>query len=217
METVTGWDSEVARALDLAGVFAFAVSGGLLAVRKHYDVVGLVVLALVTSLGGGTLRDVLLGDLPPLALSSTDYLVVPVLAAGLVFVAHDVIERRLRTSVLVFDAAGLGLFCVTGALRALDLGAPAVAAVLLGAITATGGGVIRDTLAGEHPMIFRADSVLYSVPATFGALAIVLVSRTSLPLSVASVVVAIVVFVWRVTAVRRGWRAPRPRRTSGAR
>lgn len=211
METLTGWDGDVARVLDLAGVFAFAVSGGLLAVRKHYDVVGLVVLALVTALGGGSLRDVLLGDLPPQSLTSTTYLVVPLVAAALVFVGHDLIERRLRTSVLVFDAAGLGLFCVTGALKALDFGAPMVAAVLLGAITATGGGVIRDTLAGEDPVVFRADSVLYSVPATFGALAIVLVSRTSWPMSIASVVVALVVFTWRVAALRRGWRAPRPR------
>ena len=168
METLTGWDGDVARVLDLAGVFAFAVSGALLAVRKHYDVVGLTVLALVTALGGGTLRDVLLGDIPPQSLASTTYLVVPLVAAALVFVGHDVIERRLRTSVLVFDAAGLGLFCVTGALKALAFGAPAVAAVLLGAITATGGGVIRDTLAGEDPVIFRSDSVLYSVPAAFG-------------------------------------------------
>lgn len=216
METLTGWDTDVARVLDLAGVFAFAVSGGLLAVRKHYDVVGLVVLALVTALGGGTLRDVLLGDLPPQSLTSTTYLIVPLLAAALVFVGHDLIERRLRTSVLVFDAAGLGLFCVTGALKAVALGAPAVAAVLLGAITATGGGVVRDTLAGEDPVVFRADSVLYSVPATFGAVAIVLVSRTSLSVPVASVVIALLVFTWRVAALRLEWRAPRPRGGPGA-
>lgn len=210
METVTGWDTDVARVLDLMGVFAFAISGGLLAVRKHYDVVGLVVLAMVTALGGGILRDVLWGALPPQALSSTIYVVVPLAASTLVFVAHEVIETRLRTAVLVFDAAGLGLFCVTGALRALDLGAPAVAAVLLGAITATGGGVIRDTLAGDDPVIFRADSVLYSVPATLGALAIVLVWHTSLPISVASVTIAVTVFAWRVAALRRHWRAPRP-------
>ena len=211
METLTGWDGDVARVLDLAGVFAFAVSGALLAVRKHYDVVGLTVLALVTALGGGTLRDVLLGDIPPQSLASTTYLVVPLVAAALVFVGHDVIERRLRTSVLVFDAAGLGLFCVTGALKALAFGAPAVAGVLLRAMTATGGGVIRDTLAGEDTVIFRSDSVLYSVPAAFGALAIVLVSRTAWSIQVASVVVALVVFAWRVAAMRLGWRALRPR------
>ena len=216
MQTLTGWDGDVARVLDLAGVFAFAVSGGLLAVRKQYDVVGLTVLALVTALGGGTLRDVLLGDLPPQSLTSTLYLVVPLVAAALVFVGHDLIDRRLRTSVLVFDAAGLGLFCVTGALKAVHLGAPAVAAVLLGAITATGGGMIRDTLAGEDPVVFRSDSVLYFVPAAFGALAIVLVSQTTLSLSLASVVVAVLVFGWRVAALRRGWRAPRPRRGTGA-
>ena len=214
METLTGWDADIARVLDLVGVFTFAVSGGLLAVRKGYDVVGLVVLALVTALGGGTLRDVLLGDLPPLAITDSVYLVVPLVAAGLVFLGHDLIERHLRTSVLVFDAAGLGLFCVTGALKALDLGAPEVGAVLLGAITAVGGGMIRDTLAGDHPVVFRADSVLYSIPAAFGALAIVLVVRTDLPISVASVVIAGLVFGWRVAALRRGWRAPRPRRAA---
>lgn len=214
METLTGWTTHVARMLDLAGVFAFAVSGGLLAVRKHYDVVGLAALALVTALGGGTLRDVLLGDLPPTVLATPSYLVVPLGAAALVFLAHDVIERRLATSVLVFDAAGLGLFCVTGTLKAMEFGAPAVAAVLLGTITATGGGVIRDTLVGDHPVVFRADGVLYAVPAATGALAVVLLSWTSLPPSITSVAIAVLVVVWRLAALRRGWHAPRPRGSS---
>lgn len=210
METLTGWDADVARTLDLVGVFVFAVSGALLAVRKRYDVVGLVALGLVTALGGGIIRDVLLGDLPPLAVRDAAYLVVPLVAAAVTFVAHGVAERHLRVPVLVFDAAGLGLFCVTGTLKSLAFGVPWIGAVLLGVISATGGGVIRDSLAGDDPVIFRADSVLYSIPAAVGAVAIVVVARTDLPMSIASVVVAAVVVALRLGALRFGWTAPRP-------
>lgn len=211
MQTLTGWDTTIAQALDLTGVFAFAVSGALLAVRKHYDVVGVVALAAVTALGGGILRDLLLGDVPPPALSDTRYLVVPVVAAAATFVGHEIVSRHLRVPVLAFDAAGLGLFCVTGTLKALDVGVPAVAALLLGVMTATGGGIIRDTLAGDHPVVFRADSVLYAIPATFGAAVTVVAVRAGAAASIVSVVTAVAVFGWRMAALRFRWHAPRPR------
>ncbi len=216
MQTVTGWDTTIAQALDLVGVFAFAVSGALLAVRKRYDIVGLVALATVTGLGGGILRDLLLGDVPPPALSDTRYLAVPVAAGVATFFGHAVVARHLRVPVLAFDAAGLGLFCVTGALKAMDAGVPALAAVVLGVMTATGGGIIRDTLAGDHPVVFRADSVLYAVPATCGAAVTVVAVRAGASVPVASVVIALAVFAWRMVALRRGWHAPHPYGTSGA-
>ncbi len=113
-DTVIGLDASVERALDLAGIFVFALSGGLLAVRKHFDLVGVVVLAAVTALGGGLMRDLLLGDVPPAAFRDTTYLVVPLVGSVVVFAGHGAIERWVSRAHLVFDAAGLGLFVVVG-------------------------------------------------------------------------------------------------------
>src|SRR4029079_5351995 len=108
-------------ALDMAGVFAFALSGGQLAVQKRFDVVGIAALAMATALGGGMVRDVLLGDAPPVALRDQTYLVVALVAALVVVLGHRVLER-LDRPVLAFDALGLALFCVVGASKALDHG-----------------------------------------------------------------------------------------------
>ena len=133
--------------LDLAGIFVFALSGGLVAVRKHFDIFGVLVLAGVTGLGGGFLRDVLIGATPPAALADWRYLLVPVAAGLLTFVFHPAVGRAERV-IIVFDAAGLGLFCVTGALKALHYGLGPVPAALLGMVTGIGGGMARDLLAG---------------------------------------------------------------------
>jgi uncharacterized membrane protein YeiH len=119
-------------ALELIGIFAFAVSGALLAIRRDFDIVGIAILALTTALGGGILRDLLLGDTPPPALVRWQYLVVPLAAGAVALVAHPELERLTRT-LLVFDAAGLGLFCVTGTVKALEHGlAPVAAAAMFG-------------------------------------------------------------------------------------
>jgi uncharacterized membrane protein YeiH len=213
--TATGLDASVERVLDLAGIFVFAVAGGLLAVRKRFDLVGVVVLAGVTALGGGMLRDVLLGDTPPAALRDTTYLLVP-LAAGLVtFAAHGVIDQRLRRPHLVFDAAGLGLFCVTGTVKALASGMNSLGAIGLGVITAVGGGVLRDVLAREEPSLFRADSVLYGIPAALGATLVVVAWRTDVYRGALAIAIAALVFAFRLGALRYGWHAPRPRLDAG--
>lgn len=198
------------RALDLAGIFVFALSGGSLAVRKGFDAVGIVALAIVTALGGGLVRDVLIGDLPPVALRGQALLVAPLVAAGIVLVAHSVVERMERP-VLVFDAGGLALFCVVGTTRALDAGLGALAAVLLGTVTAVGGGVLRDVLAREVPTIFRTDSALYAIPAALGATATAVVWELDLFGAVAATAVAVAVFALRVLAMRFGWGAPTAR------
>ena len=170
---VTGLDAVLERTLDLSGVFVFAVSGALLGARKRFDVVGIAVLATATALGGGIMRDTLLGELPPAALRDQLYLVLPLLATLLVLAGHRVVERIIRP-VLVFDAGGLGLFCVVGTAKALDAGLGVVAAMLLGTMTAVGGGVIRDVLARDVPTVFRPDSGLYAIPAALGAAATVI-------------------------------------------
>lgn len=206
-----GIDGDVERALELVGIVAFAISGGLLAVRKGFDLVGVLVLSVVTALGGGAIRDVLLGATPPAAITDEWYLTLSCATGLVMMVAHRWQHHPVRRVVLVFDAAGLGLFCVTGTLKAIDFGVSGPGTVAIGVITATGGGVLRDVLAGEQPQMFRADSVLYSIPAAVGAAAILAVSEAGTYEAWIGVAVATVVFVLRVAAVRFRWHAPRPR------
>lgn len=195
-------------ALELTGLFVFAISGALMAIRRDFDVIGLVVLAIITAIGGGVLRDVVLGDTPPPALTDWRYLVVPLAAAGVTFFAHPALERAGRM-ILVFDAAGLGLFCVTGTVKALDYGLAPVAAACLGVTTAVGGGLLRDIIARETPALVRPDSELYAVPAIAGAAAVAVAWELEAYEPVLGAVAAALVFGTRLIALRRGWTAPR--------
>jgi uncharacterized membrane protein YeiH len=193
--------------LDLVGIFVFAISGGLVAVRKDLDLFGVLVLAGTTGLGGGFLRDVLIGATPPAALADWRYLLVPVGAGLVTFVYHPALGRMERT-VNVFDAFGLSLFCVAGAIKALDYGLGPVPAALMGMVTGIGGGMLRDVLAGRVPVIFRGE--LYATPALAGAVVVVLGDRADLPVVVITVAGAGVCLVWRLLAMWRDWRAPMP-------
>jgi uncharacterized membrane protein YeiH len=195
-------------ALDLIGLFAFGISGALMAIRRHFDVVGIAILAVTTALGGGILRDLVLGDTPPPAFTQWEYLVVPLAAAAVTFVAHPELERLMRT-LLVFDAAGLGLFCVSGTVKALDYGLAPVAAATLGVTTAVGGGVLRDVIARETPALVRPDSELYVVPAVAGAVAVAIAWELNAYEPVLGAVAAGAVFGIRVLALHRHWRGPR--------
>lgn len=195
--------------LDLAAVFAFALSGALLAVQKRFDVVGLVILAEITAIGGGVVRDLVLGATPPAAFTRVEYLVVPLAAAAVAFFAHAEIER-LRAPVLVFDAAGLALYAVAGTAKASAYGLGGIAAVAVGVVTAVGGGVLRDVLAKETPVVLRSDSTLYAIPAFLAAVLVAAARDTGVygpGLAGAAVALA---FVLRVLAIARGWRAPAP-------
>jgi uncharacterized membrane protein YeiH len=193
--------------LDMAGIFVFALSGGLVGVRKELDIFGVLVLALATGLGGGFIRDVLIGAVPPAALADARLLLVPVVAGLVTFWFHPALGRMERL-VTVFDAFGLGLFCVTGALKALDFGLGAVPAALLGTLTAIGGGITRDLLAGRVPVVLRSE--LYATPALVGAVVVVVGSQTSLPTWTYAIAAAVLAISWRLLAVWRGWQAPRP-------
>ncbi|KUG53332.1 hypothetical protein AVL62_00540 [Serinicoccus chungangensis] len=178
--------ADVRLALDLVGIFVFALSGGLVAVRARLDLFGVAVLAWVSGLGGGIIRDVFLGDVPPDGISNPWY-VVTVLAAGLVvFAFHGAFVdlsrhrpklrlHRISQSVKYLDAVGLATFAVAGALKAVMLGAPPLAAVFVGGITAVGGGMIRDVLVGQVPEVLRRD--LYAVPALLGAAVVVVAAE----------------------------------------
>ena len=194
--------------LDLLGIFVFAVTGALVAVRKHLDLFAALVLGGVTGLGGGFVRDVLIGATPPAALADWRYLLVPVAAGLLTFAFHPVVGRLERV-VTLFDAFGLALFCVTGALKALDYGLGPLPAALMGMLTATGGGVMRDLLAGRVPVVF--EGVLYATPALAGAAGAVVLDRADLPLPVVAAAGFAVCLGWRLLALVRGWQAPMPK------
>ncbi|MFF2216476.1 trimeric intracellular cation channel family protein [Streptomyces antibioticus] len=198
----------VQHTLDLIGIFVFAISGALLAVRKNFDVFGIGVLAEVTALGGGLFRDLVIGAVPPAAFTDLGYFLTPLLAALLVIFLHPQVER-IQTGVNVFDAAGLGLFCVTGTTKAYDYGLGLTASAALGLATAVGGGVLRDVLANEVPSLLRWDRDLYAVPAIVGAGMVVLCIRYDALTPLASGFAAAVAFVLRLLAMRYHWRAPR--------
>ncbi len=201
-------DPDLQHWLDLVGIFVFAISGALLAVRKNFDVFGMAVLAEVTGLGGGLFRDVVIGAVPPAAFTDAGYFHAPLIATVLVFFLHPHVER-INKAVNVFDAAGLGLFCVVGTVKAHEYGLGLFASAVLGLATAAGGGVLRDVLANEVPSLLRWDRDLYAVPAIIGATVTALLlgagalNATTMPLAAA------LAFLVRLLAMRYGWRAPR--------
>ena len=194
--------------LDLTGIFVFAVAGALVAVRKNLDLFAALDLGGVTGLGGGFIRDVLIGATPPAALADWRYLLVPVAAGLLTFFFHPTVGRLERV-ITVFDAFGLALFCVTGALKAIDYGLEPLPAALLGMVTGIGGGMIRDVLAGSVPVIF--EGVLYATPALAGAAVAVLLDRTDLPVWAVAAAGFSTCLGFRLLAMVRGWRAPLPK------
>jgi uncharacterized membrane protein YeiH len=207
MQSASPDPSALLTVLDLVGIFVFAISGGLVAVRKDLDIFGVLVLAGTTGLGGGFLRDVLIGAVPPAALEDWRYLMVPVAAGLVTFRFHPALGRMERL-VNVFDAAGLALFCVVGALKALDYGLGPVPAALMGMLTGIGGGILRDLLAGRVPVVLRGE--IYAIPALLGAAIAVVGVRAGVDPSLVAVPAALVCLVWRLLAMRRGWNAPRP-------
>jgi uncharacterized membrane protein YeiH len=199
---------DVQHTIDVIGIFVFAISGALLAVRKNFDVFGIAVLAEVTALGGGLLRDLIIGAVPPAAFTDLGYFITPLFAALLVFFLHPHVER-IQAGVNVFDAAGLGLFCVAGTTKAYDYGLNLTSSAALGLATGVGGGVLRDILANEVPSLLRWDRDLYAVPAIVGATMVVLCIHYGLLSPFTSGFAAVTAFVLRLLAMRFHWRAPR--------
>lgn len=192
-------------ALDLIGTFAFAISGATLGVRKRLDLFGVLVLSFAAAVSGGIARDVLIGATPPAALATWHYIAVSCAAGLATFYRHGDIER-LRNPVQLFDAVGLGLFAATGAAKALAAGLNPVSAMLLGMLTGIGGGIARDILAARIPVVLQSD--LYAVAALAGAAVVVGGERLGLPLAPVLATGAVLVFVLRFLAIRRGWRLP---------
>lgn len=152
--------------LDLAGIFIFALSGGLVAVRKRLDLFGIILLSGMAGLGGGVVRDVLIGQVPPAGVSDPKLMGACALAGVCTFVASPEVSRITRT-VRFLDAAGLALFCVTGTAKAFDYHSGATTAVFVGVVTAIGGGLMRDVIVGQVPEVLRRE--LYAIPAILGS------------------------------------------------
>ena len=191
--------------LDLAGTFVFALSGATAAVRHRLDLFGVLVLAFAAGNSGGIARDVLIGAVPPAAISDWRYVAISLLAGTITFSWHGIIDR-LRNPVLVFDAAGLALFAVSGAGKALAFHAGPVAATLLGMLTAIGGGMVRDVLVREIPTVLRRE--LYAVAALIGAAVVIIGAWLPIPSGAAAAAGAALCFGLRFMAIRRGWQLP---------
>ena len=191
--------------LDGVGSFVFALSGGLLAVQKRFDLFGVLVLSFVVAVTGGITRDLLIGAVPPASVASWHNLAIAVCGGLLTFYLYPVVESFNRP-VLFFDAIGLAVFAVTGAQKAIQYGINPVMAAVLGMVSGIGGGMMRDILAGDVPTVLRAD--LYALAALVAAGIVALgqaVGTSSLyPMLLGA---AACVFL-RLMAIYRGWRLP---------
>lgn len=195
-------------ALDLTGTFAFALNGALTAVRiTRLDVVGVLTLGVITAMGGGIIRDLMIGAVPPATFSDWRYLAVAAGGALIAFFLGRHLDR-LSMPINVLDAAGLGLFAVTGASKALEFGLGPVQAVILGAVTGVGGGTLRDMMLQRVPSIMRGE--LYAIPALAGATVTVIVTKTHLYSLTTAVLAALICFGIRMLAIRLGLTAPEP-------
>jgi uncharacterized membrane protein YeiH len=197
--------------LDWLGVIVFTVTGALVASRKQMDVVGFAVLGTVTGIGGGTLRDLLLGS-PVFWVREPAYLMACVLASGLVFLAAHIPQSRYRY-LLWLDAVGLALFAVTGAEKAALAGAGATVAIAMGVITATFGGIVRDLLGGESPVILSRE--IYASAALAGAIIFISLVAVGAPREFAVGTGFVSGLLVRAAALHYGWTLPRYRPRPG--
>jgi uncharacterized membrane protein YeiH len=192
-------------ALDLVGTFVFALSGATAGVKRRLDLFGVLVLSFAAGSVGGIARDLLIDAVPPAAISDWRYLAVSVLAGVATFWWSSGIDR-LRSPVLVFDGAGLALFAVSGAQKALAYGLDPVSAALLGTLTGIGGGMARDVLLAEIPTVLRSD--VYAMAALAGAAVVVIGNALHLPSPAVTTAGALLCFALRFMAIRRGWHLP---------
>lgn len=189
---------------DYAGVAVFAATGALAASRKELDIIGFLFLAGFTGIGGGTLRDLIL-DVPVFWVQNHDYLVVCAAMAVLVYFAAPLVEYRYRL-LLWLDAVGLAAYCVFGAWKGLLVTGSALVAVVMGVLTATFGGILRDQIAGEPSVLMRPE--IYVTAAVAGAVTFTVLDIAGLPLLAAAAPAFLVAFAIRGGALRFGWSFP---------
>tara|TARA_Y100001934_G_scaffold231577_1_gene279802 strand:- start:614 stop:1282 length:669 start_codon:yes stop_codon:yes gene_type:complete len=189
---------------DHMAVAVFAVSGALMASRKQMDIFGFILLGTVTGVGGGSLRDVLL-DAPVFWIAAPGYAVTCIVVSAATFFLAHLVQSRFRV-ILWFDAVGLALFAVLGAGKALSLDAAPIIAVVMGVMSATFGGIIRDVLGGEVPLLLRHE--IYVTAALMGALVYVVLVERGIDVVLAGGAGFVVGFLIRALALHRGWSLP---------
>jgi len=191
--------------LDLCGTFVFALSGAMAGIKHRLDIFGVLVLSFAAANSGGILRDLLIGAIPPPGIADWRYITVSVLAGVATFRWGSIVDR-LQNSVQIFDAAGLALFAVSGAQKALDFHMGPVTAVLLGMLTGIGGGMVRDVLSAEVPSVLRGE--IYAVAALAGAAVVVLGRLMHFPSTAVAIAGAALCFGLRYMTIRHGWHLP---------
>jgi len=193
--------------VDLIGTFVFAVEGATAAIQGDLDLLGLMVLSFATALAGGIIRDLLIGAIPPGAIRDWRYPAVAFLAGATVFLWHNYVSRVPQSFLVIVDAAGLALFAVAGAAKAINYGIHPFLAVLMGGITGVGGGTVRDLLLAHVPTVLRSD--IYAVAALAGAAVMVVGLRIGFAPTPTTIAGAITCFALRIIAVWRHWNLPK--------
>ena len=193
--------------LDVAGTFAFAISGATAAKQRGLDLFGICAIAFIVACGGGIIRDLCIGAIPPTGLTTWYYLATAMVAAGMTVGLYPFVQR-INRPVLLFDAVGLSLFAVTGAQKALSYGHNGQVAILLGITTAVGGGVLRDILLNRVPVILERE--IYASAALIGASIVVLGNYLKwIPGDWVSIIALVLCFTIRILALRYHWNMPK--------
>ena len=198
--------ADLVLAADLGGTFVFALEGAFIASHAGLDLLGIMVIGFIAALGGGIIRDVLLGAVPPAAIKDQRYSLVAIAGAAIAILTVPLLRQMPTVPLILLDAAGLALFAVTGLQKALVRGIGPFGAVLMGTSTAVGGGVVRDLLLAQVPMILRAD--FYATAAIIGCVAILIVRRFGFSMQLASGVGGLVCFVARLLGEFNHWHLP---------
>jgi len=193
--------------LDCAGIFIFAVDGAGAAIAGHLDLFGILVLAFITALGGGIIRDVLIGAIPPQSIRDWRYPIAAFIGGAVAFVLYDFVRQVPPSLLITLDAAGLSLFAVAGTKKALDFNIHPFIAILMGGITGVGGGTIRDLLLSQIPIVLRAN--IYATAALAGSTAMILAIRAKIPVALASLIGAAACFMLRMLSVWQHWNLPK--------
>jgi len=204
--------STIVLVLDLCGVFVFALSGAIAGIRHKFDIFGVLALSFAAANVGGIMRDVLIGAVPPPGIADWRYVTVPVVAGLFTFYWGSVVAR-LRNSLELFDAGGLALFAVSGAQKALDSHLGPATAMLLGMLTGIGGGMLRDVLSAEVPVVLRGD--IYAIAALAGAAVVVAGRVLGIHSTAVTLAGAALCFGLRLVSIRRGWQLPVARTHDG--
>jgi uncharacterized membrane protein YeiH len=199
---------EIIYTLDLLGTVAFAASGALAGVRRRMDLLGVIVLGIVTATGGGVVRDLLLNDTPPFCFKNELYLYLALAASIIVFLTPGSFERMNR-AMLLLDALGLGTFLVIGTSKALTFHLGFMGAVIMGVMTATCGGLLRDILSNEIPLILQRE--IYASACVAGGALLYLLHQAEVPSAINLTISALAVITIRCTAILKGWQLPRGR------